>query len=117
MSKFNSLRSSLASANVLRPATAASPVTLSPQPVPTPQKLRAATLKDSRSNLFQSIGFWVFCTYMLSGHANDWALRLFGGKAFLSVAALLLLPFVWLLSGNALRSEEHTSELQSRLHL
>ena len=107
MSKFNSLRSSLASANVWRPATAASPVTLSPQPVPTPQKLRAATLKDSRSNLFQSIGFWVFCTYMLSGHANDWALRLFGGKAFLSVAALLLLPFVWLLSGNALRGLRH----------
>ncbi len=40
---------------------------------------------------------------MLSGFANDWSLRLFGAKAYLSAGTLVLLPLAWLFSGKALR--------------
>jgi O-antigen ligase len=45
----------------------------------------------------------LFCTYLLSGFANDWSLRLLGSKAYLSAVTLFLLPLAWLFSGNALR--------------
>jgi O-antigen ligase len=48
-------------------------------------------------------GFVLFCVYLLSGFANDWSLRLFGSKAYLSAVTLVLLPLAWLLSGNAQR--------------
>jgi O-antigen ligase len=48
-------------------------------------------------------GFILFCIYLLSGFANDWSLRLFGSKAYLSTVTLFLLPLAWLFSGNALR--------------
>jgi len=50
-----------------------------------------------------TIGFVLFCTFLLSGFANEWSLRLFGMKAYISTATLILLPVVWLLSGGALR--------------
>ena len=53
-------------------------------------------------NLIASFGFVLYCAYMLSGFANDWAIRLFGNKAYLSTIAVVLLPFAWLLSGNTL---------------
>ena len=40
---------------------------------------------------------------MLSGFANDWSLRVFGAKAYLSTVTLVLLPLAWLFSGQALR--------------
>jgi len=40
---------------------------------------------------------------MLSGFANDWSLRLFGTKAYLSAVTLILLPMAWMFSGQALR--------------
>ena len=48
-----------------------------------------------------TIGFVFYCLYLLSGFANDWSLRLFGVKAYLSVVTLVLLPTLWLLSGHA----------------
>ena len=48
-------------------------------------------------------GFILFCVYLLSGFANDWSLRWFGSKAYLSAVTLLLLPPAWLFSGSALR--------------
>jgi O-antigen ligase len=48
-------------------------------------------------------GFVLFCVYLLSGFANDWALHLFGSKAYLSTVTLLLLPLAWLFSGKASR--------------
>ncbi len=48
-------------------------------------------------------GFVLFCIYLLSGFANDWALHLFGSKAYLSAITLALLPLAWLFSGHALR--------------
>ncbi len=44
----------------------------------------------------------MFCAYLLSGFANDWALRLIGSKAYLSAVTLALLPLAWLFSGTAL---------------
>jgi len=48
-------------------------------------------------------GFVLFSIYLLSGFANDWSLRLFGSKAYLSAITLALLPLAWLFSGQALR--------------
>ncbi len=55
------------------------------------------------SNSIATAGFVLFCLYVLSGLANEWSLRLFGSKAYLSAVTLLLLPLAWLLSGSALR--------------
>ena len=54
-------------------------------------------------NIVASFGFVLYCTYLLSGFANDWAMKLMGNKAYISTIALVLLPVPWLLSGNALR--------------
>ena len=43
----------------------------------------------------------MFSIYLLSGFANDWSLRLFGTKAYLSAVTLVLLPLAWLFSGDA----------------
>jgi O-antigen ligase len=43
----------------------------------------------------------------LSGFANDWSMMLFGRKAYLSTFSLVLVPVVWLLSGNAARGLRH----------
>ncbi len=50
-----------------------------------------------------TLGFVLYCAYLLSGIANDWAMRLIGNKVYISNITLVLLPFAWLLSGNALR--------------
>jgi len=55
------------------------------------------------SNVLTTIGFVLYCTYLLSGYANDWAIRLLGNKAYLSTVTVILLPFVWLSCGNPLR--------------
>jgi O-antigen ligase len=61
------------------------------------------TLKSAHSTgLIATAGFVLFCVYLLSGFANDWALRLIGSKAYLSAITLALLPVAWLFSGDAL---------------
>src|SRR5581483_5957507 len=57
------------------------------------------------------MGFALYSIYVLSGFANDWALHLFGVKAYLSTVTLFLLPVVWLFSGNALRGLRSTAGL------
>jgi O-antigen ligase len=60
-------------------------------------------LKSAHSTgLIATAGFVLFCVYLLSGFANDWALRLIGSKAYLSAITLALLPVAWLFSGDAL---------------
>jgi hypothetical protein len=74
-----------------RPATAAAS-----QPV--------AIAEDAGSpNMVATVGFVLYCAYLLSGLANDWAFRLIGNKAYISTITLILVPVAWLLSGNALR--------------
>jgi O-antigen ligase len=55
------------------------------------------------SSVLTTIGFVLYCTYLLSGYANDWAIRLVGDKAYLSTVTVVLLPLVWLSCGNPLR--------------
>ena len=65
--------------------------------------LTPETLKSSHpTGLIETAGFVLFCSYLLSGFANDWSLRLIGSKAYLSAITLVLLPVAWLFSGNAL---------------
>jgi O-antigen ligase len=61
----------------------------------------------NRTNALATVGFVLYCVYLLSGFANDWSMMLFGRKAYLSTFSLLLLPVVWLLSGNAARGLRH----------
>jgi len=64
----------------------------------------AAKIADAGPpNIVASVGFVLYCAYVLSGFANDWAIRLLGNKAYISTVTVLLLPVAWLLSGNALR--------------
>src|SRR3984893_10685550 len=61
----------------------------------------------NRTNVLATAGFVLYCIYLLSGYANDWSMMLFGRKAYLSTFSLVLLPVVWLLSGNAARGLRH----------
>src|ERR1700730_9438518 len=61
----------------------------------------------NRTNVLATAGFVLYCVYLLSGFANDWSMMLFGRKAYLSTITLVLLPVVWLLSGNAARGLRH----------
>ncbi len=58
-------------------------------------------------NILATAGFFVFCLYITSGYLNEWALRYFGGKAYISTVALFLLPVIWLICGNAFRGLRH----------
>lgn len=55
------------------------------------------------TSLIASIGFVLYCAFVLSGFANDWSLRLFGTKAYVSAVTLILVPLAWIFSRNALR--------------
>jgi O-antigen ligase len=59
--------------------------------------------EDASPNTVTSFGFVLYCAFILSGYANDWAIKLIGNKVYISTITLVLLPFVWVLSGNALR--------------
>jgi O-antigen ligase len=47
--------------------------------------------------------FFLLCVYLASNLANDWAMRIFGSKAFLSLITGVLLPIACLLGGVAFR--------------
>jgi len=70
-------------------------------------KVSPAAFAEAKPRLLQRVGFWMLCAYGVSGLANDWALRLFGSKAYLSTIALLSIPILWLLSGTSLRGLRH----------
>ncbi|HYL77032.1 MAG TPA: O-antigen ligase family protein [Bryobacteraceae bacterium] len=60
-----------------------------------------------RPDLLGALGLIVYCAYALSGYLNDWSLHYFGGKAYLSIAALVLLPVVWLLCDGRFRGSRN----------
>jgi O-antigen ligase len=49
------------------------------------------------------VAFFLLCVYIVSNLANDWALRLFGGRAYLSLVAGIALPLACLGTGSVLR--------------
>src|SRR6185295_7779235 len=63
--------------------------------------------RPAPSNPMAAAGFFLYCAYLLSGFVNDWSLMLFGGKAYISTVAMILLPVAWLLSGAASRGLHH----------
>ena len=53
--------------------------------------------------MLTGVGFVLFCALLLSGYLNDWSYHVLGNKAYLSSFALIAVPVLWLISGNALR--------------
>jgi hypothetical protein len=51
----------------------------------------------------QKAGFALLCVFVISGYANEFAMRLFHGKAYISTVALAGMPLLLLVSGNLLR--------------
>lgn len=101
MSKFNN-------PDILRPAPALAgePAAglMAPEPVsaPAPISFLAAPVPESEGAV-QRLGFVVLAVYILSGYANDFSIRLFHTKAYLSTITVVLLPLILLMSGAALR--------------
>jgi O-antigen ligase len=110
MSRFKNSPRTVGASTVAASTVAASTVACSPQWL-APPPIQAATIPFKRSaicaadssNIVGAIGFFLFCAFILSGYANDWAIKLIGNKAYISTITLVLLPLPWLLSGNALR--------------
>ena len=54
-------------------------------------------------NAIQQAAFVLLCIYVVSNLANDWSVRLFGERAFLSLISGALLPVACFIGGTALR--------------
>ena len=57
--------------------------------------------------IVQRVGLWVLCAYVVSGFLNELTLRLVGTQAYLLDVTLVLLPFLWLASGDTFRGLRH----------
>jgi O-antigen ligase len=68
---------------------------------PAPSLILDPSLSDT--GLGQRIGFVVLCIFAISGYANEFAVRLFHTKAYISTVSWVLLPLLLVLSGNLLR--------------
>ena len=86
MSRFNYSKAVL---NTARETVPARSLILEPSP--------------SDSGLGQRMGFVVLCIFAISGFANEFAIRLFHTKAYISTVSWVLLPLLLVLSGNLLR--------------
>ena len=54
-------------------------------------------------SLIQRAGFALMCIFAVSGYANEFALRYFHVKAYISTVSWVALPLLLILSGNSLR--------------
>ena len=112
MSRFKSTPKTVGARSVAASTATASSVSdsrthlLAPAPPRQAPKVSPRPLLISEAdspNIVASFGFVLYCAFILSGFANDWAIRLIGNKVYISTITLVLLPFAWLLSGNAFR--------------
>jgi O-antigen ligase len=112
MSRFKNSPKTVGARTVTASTLSASGVSTSRAPLFAPAPTRQVPTVRSRSlpiseadspNIVASVGFVLYCAFILSGYANDWAMRLIGNKVYISTITVVLLPFVWLLSGNTLR--------------
>ena len=97
MSRFNNSKAVLNTAREMAPApslAAAHSLVLEPSP--------------ADSGLGQRIGFAVLCIFAISGYANEFVMRLFHTKAYISTVSWVLLPLLLVLSGNLLRGFRDT---------
>lgn len=63
----------------------------------------AGFVEAAEPNLVQRLGFIVVCVYILSGLANDWTMRFFHDKSYLTLIAGAVLPLICLASGHFFR--------------
>jgi O-antigen ligase len=98
--------------NNLRDVRTASPIPgveakehSSPQPISIGGTGAAIPLQNAPEyeSFIQRVGFFVFCAYILSGYANDFSLRLFHAKSYISTLTELSLPLLLAFSGAAFR--------------
>jgi O-antigen ligase len=59
--------------------------------------------RSEDSSLLQRAGFALLCIFSISGFANEFALRLFHVKAYISTVSWVLLPVLLLVSGHMFR--------------
>jgi O-antigen ligase len=62
----------------------------------------------SDAGLAQQMGFVVLCIFSISAYANEFAVRFFHTKAYISTVLWVLLPVLLILSGNLLRGLRDT---------
>jgi O-Antigen ligase len=109
MSRF---RPRISASGVVLTAPQSAPTVQAPPPPrfdrPAPVSPAAVESVETRGNVMQRIGFWVLCGYLVSGALNEWMLRLFGVKGYLSVLTLVSLPVVWLSCGTGFRGLQHS---------
>jgi hypothetical protein len=92
MSRFNNSKAVLTAARETAPA-----------PSPAPSHSLVLEPSPADTGLGQGIGFVVLCVFAISGYANEFAIRLFHTKAYISTVSWVLLPILLVLSGNLLR--------------
>src|SRR6266849_1035388 len=106
MSRFKNTPKTVAASTMSMSSVANARAPLfAPAPFPQvhPKTFQPLPVNDVGSpSIVASVGFFLYCAFVLSGFANDWAMKLMGNKAYISTIALVLLPVAWLLSGNAL---------------
>jgi O-antigen ligase len=64
--------------------------------------VRLPAIAEPRSSFLQTACFVALCAYLLSSYANEFAVRLTGGKAYISAVALVIMPVFFILTGKAL---------------
>jgi len=83
------------------------PRRLSREPLPAQNPVISFPQREASPAGLQAASFVLLCLYIISNLANDWSLRLLGGRAFLSLIAGILLPIACLASGSVLRGFKH----------
>lgn len=93
MSRFNTPQAVLRTALVTTPRPAAALSAASP----------IFEIRAHDAGLVQRAGFAVLCLLVVAAYANEFAVRLFHVKAYVSTVSWFLLPVLLVLSGNLLR--------------
>ena len=104
MSRFNTSKVLVKTAPTPRtpaaPISAPAVLALPSEPSHSPFILNPS---PSDVGLMQRVGFGLFCILTLSGFANEFAMRAFHFKAYISTVSWVLIPLMMVLSGNLLR--------------
>ena len=90
-----------------RHAAASVAIAVPPVPfrtIPQPPVARPAVIPAPVLQAPQKLFFALLCIYLLSALANDWTQRAFGSRAYISIIAGFLLPFLLMGSGNPFRA-------------
>jgi O-antigen ligase len=107
MSRFNSSQAAVGTARA-KMLPAGTPPATAPAGPANPLRSEANSslvLAPSASDatLMQQAGFVLMCLFVVSGYANEFALRYFHVKAYISTVSWVALPLLLVLSGNLLR--------------